>query len=190
MQTIDLGNITIGGDAPQQPPMAPERPCLEEEKLPANECPQPAPEPQPCAQEAPAPESASAILSSKIAGGICFNSCETYKSAEIGCVPPDGQGRILDLSFTLRGVCPNCRIAVCVALYEVDSCGCETPCGMKMFAVGPTSCSRCADIPVSGLRFILPENITGEGASCCRRRCINVKIMTNYIDFGESSCHF
>ena len=38
MQTIDLGNITIGGDAPQQPPMAPELPCLEEEKLPANEC--------------------------------------------------------------------------------------------------------------------------------------------------------
>ena len=137
MQTIDLGNITIGGDAPQQPPMAPELPCLEEEKLPANECPQPAPEPQPCAQEAPAPESASAILSSKIAGGICFNSCETYKSAEIGCVPPDGQGRILDLSFTLRGVCPNCRIAVCVALYEVDSCGCEKPCGIKMFTVGP-----------------------------------------------------
>ena len=29
MQTIDLGNITIGGDAPQQPPMAPELPCLD-----------------------------------------------------------------------------------------------------------------------------------------------------------------
>ncbi|MFQ9902342.1 MAG: hypothetical protein ACLRWF_12120, partial [Ruthenibacterium sp.] len=40
------------------------------------------------------------------------------------------------------------------------------------------------------LRFILPENIGGEGASCCRRRCINVKLMTNYIDFGESARHF
>ena len=64
------------------------------------------------------------------------------------------------------------------------------PCEDVYKRQGPTSCSRCADIPVSGLRFILPENITGEGASCCRRRCINVKIMTNYIDFGESSCHF
>ena len=27
MQTIDLGNITIGGDAPQQPPMAPNCPA-------------------------------------------------------------------------------------------------------------------------------------------------------------------
>lgn len=189
MQTIDIGNITIGGDAPQCP-AAPEMPHLEEETHTACEEAHTPHEPQPCGQGNSACESAATILPSNIAGGICFNSCETYKSAEIGCVPPDGQGRILDLSFTIRSVCPNCRIAVCVALYEVDSCGCEKPCGIKMFTVGPTSCSRCADIPVSGLRFILPENIGGEGASCCRRRCINVKLMTNYIDFGESARHF
>ena len=151
---------------------------------------QPAPEPQPCAQEAPAPESASAILSSKIAGGICFNSCETYKSAEIGCAARTARAAFWT-SPSRFAACANCRIAVFVALYEVDSCGCETPCGMKMFAVGPPPAAAARISPVSGLRFIRFRRISpARGASCCRRRCINVKIMTNYIDFGESSCHF
>lgn len=184
MQTIDLGNIIIGGDT--QSADTQQACCGDAMEHHSDGCPGS----QPCDCKEAAENSQTAVISSGVAGGICFNSCETYKCAEIGCIPPDGQGRILDLSFTLRGVCANCRIAVCVALYEVDSCGCETPCGLKMFAVGPASCGRCTDIPVSGLRFILPENVTGEGSSCCRRRCINVKVMTNYIDFGESARHF
>ena len=78
MQTIDLGNITIGGDAPQCP-AAPEMPHLEEETHTACEEAHTPHEPQPCGQGNSACESAATILPSNIAGGICFNSCETYK---------------------------------------------------------------------------------------------------------------
>ena len=83
MQTIDLGNITIGGDAPQCP-AAPEMPHLEEETHTACEEAHTPHEPQPCGQGNSACESAATILPSNIAGGICFQLAAGIQQPEVG----------------------------------------------------------------------------------------------------------
>ena len=58
---------------------------------------------------------------------VYFRGCEGRKTCNLGNVPIEYQGCILDISLRLKNVCPGKRVAVGISLYEVDSCGVEYP---------------------------------------------------------------
>ena len=62
---------------------------------------------------------------------IYFEKCEDHKVCHIGDTVMEGQGRILDLTMCLKNVCPGKRVAVGIALSELDPRGNEYPRGMK-----------------------------------------------------------
>ena len=72
---------------------------------------------------------------------IYFEKCEDHKVCHIGDTVMEGQGRILDLTMCLKNVCPGKRVAVGIALSELDPRGNEYPRGMKTFTV-PEMCIR------------------------------------------------
>ncbi|MFQ8831818.1 MAG: hypothetical protein ACLR7U_02260 [Ruthenibacterium lactatiformans] len=101
----------------------------------------------------------------------------------------EGQGRILDLTMCLKNVCPGKRVAVGIALSELDPRGNEYPRGMKTFTVPAHHHSYCADIPVEAMRFILPEDISVSGTSdsCGNRRHFTARVVAHYIDFNSAT---
>lgn len=114
---------------------------------------------------------------------VYFRGCEDAKTCNLGNVPIEYQGCILDISLRLKNVCPGKRVAVGISLYEVDSCGVEYSRGMKMFTVPAHGGSCCADIPICDIRFILPEDISvGSGEGCTSRRHFIVRVDAQYLD--------
>ena len=192
MQTIDLGNISIGsedvGAARPNPTPCPN--CAAKRALAAQEIVQETvtvesvpstaettgahhqPEHHPCPER----------------NDIYFEGCEDYKHHRMGDTPIDGQGRILDLTLRLVNVCPGKRVAVGVTVSEVDSHGNESPCGMKTFTVPAHRHSCCSNVPVETIRFILPEDSStgGSGSACGGRRHSVAKVSAQYIDFNSA----
>ena len=94
-----------------------------------------------------------------------------------------GIGRYLELSVTIRSVCPNKRIAVGLALYEkIGSCN-KVLKGHKAF-VASHSERCCSDITLNNIHFILPEEIaeTCDTSSLCHKRNFELEFTSHYID--------
>ena len=192
MQTIDLGNISIGSEDVSEPrqnaascPVCPTKTSSVSEEILKErvtvEAVRSAPDPAGSMRETecpPRPEN----------GDIHFEKCEDYKRCHLGNTMIDGQGRILDLTLRLINVCPGKRVAVGVTLGEVDSRGNERPCGMKTFTVAAHHHSCCSDIPVETIRFISPEDScpNGAGGMCGNGRHFVAKVSAHYIDFNPS----
>ncbi len=199
MQTIDLGTISIGGeDAAAESSggtPAAEEYLREDTAAEALFPSQPAPVSDSCEtcgdrrREEPRDEHRKERAKHCPEGDeVYFEKCEDYKLCQLGDAPIDGQGRILDLCLRLKSVCPGKRVAVGVMLYEMDAHGHEFARGMKTFTVAAHRQSRCTDISVETVRFILPEDIgTGtSGDSCGCRRHFLVKVAAHYIDFNSA----
>lgn len=192
MQTIDLGNISIGSEDVGEPG---------QDAASCPVCPTAAsPLPEGIIQERvtveavrPSPEATGSRRESECPshtekGDIHFEKCEDYKRCHLGDTVIDGQGRILDLTLRLINVCPGKRVAVGVTLGEIDPRGNEHPRGMKTFTVSAHHHGCCTDIPVETIRFILPEDscTNGTGGLCGSGRHFVAKVSAHYIDFSPS----
>ena len=213
MQTIDLGTISIGGEdlgAPKRPeptqaprspfptreasrPVAPPAPVIREPAVREPACPAPTAR-EPVSRETPRARSTEEYCEECGASRPCnddiyFEKCEDHKVCHIGDTVMEGQGRILDLTMCLKNVCPGKRVAVGIALSELDPRGNEYPRGMKTFTVPAHHHSYCADIPVEAMRFILPEDISVSGTSdsCGNRRHFTARVVAHYIDFNSAT---
>ena len=113
---------------------------------------------------------------------VCVDGCQSEVLVDVGDIAISGQGCILELSATIKNVCPDCRVAVGVIVTERDHCGREHPCGMKTIEVPAHHASRCRDLRVDCLRFVIPDSRTGEGCGC-QPRCFQVRVMANVMDF-------
>lgn len=115
---------------------------------------------------------------------------EDYKLCAINNVQTEQQGRILDLSLTLRSVQPGKRVAVGVVLTEVDTSGNEYPRGTKILTVPAHYNACCKDVEVAATRFILPEDISvgTETGTCSDRRHFIARVTAHYIDMKQGSC--
>lgn len=120
---------------------------------------------------------------------VYFRGCEDAKTCNMGNVPMEYQGCILDISMCLKNVCPGKRVAVGISLYEVDSLGVEYSRGIKMFTVPAHSGSGCQLIfRFATSCFILPEDISvGSGEGCSSRRHFIVRVDAQYLD-GNVPC--
>ena len=98
---------------------------------------------------------------------LTVKPCSDWVVADLGEVDLQSQGRVLDLSVTIKQVCPGRRVALAAILTEVDACGNEHRRGMKVLAVPAHSHPQCRDVLVKCIRFVVPE----EGGPSCGAIC-------------------
>lgn len=126
----------------------------------------------------------------QVQNDIYYDTCEDAKSCDMGNAYMENQGRILDLTLTLKCVCPGKRVALGVALSEVDACNQEYSRGLKTMTIPAHNNSCCMDIPVSSMRFILPEDISVSGSRdmCASQRHFIARVDAHYIDVISGGC--
>jgi hypothetical protein len=99
-------------------------------------------------------------------------------------------GRIVQLSVTLRNVCPNRRVALAAILTEMDDEGMEYKRGMKTVLIPAHTRETCRDVTVRCMKFVLPESLDVSGAenAICNARNFKARFIANYIDNGFECC--
>ena len=135
-----------------------------------------------CADAAPA--SACNVPKHKYIGSedgthVYFETCDGQQAICVAstCEEQQAMGRILDVTVTLRNVCPGRRSAVGLTLTEVDSDGAEYARGFRAITV-PAHNGNCSrDIQLDSVRFILPEDL-----SLQRRRHFICRVSHHYMD--------
>lgn len=117
---------------------------------------------------------------------IDYNNCENYKNITFDMLNLSGVGRFLNVNTTIKKVCPNKQIAVGFKLYETTS-GSKVMKGYKTFAVQHSE-NSCADITLSNIQFVLPEEIaeTKDKTNLCSARTFELEIISHYVDLLES----
>lgn len=117
---------------------------------------------------------------------VYFERCEEAKAVDLGEAALDEGGRVLDVTMTLKNVCPCKRTAVGVALSEVDAAGNEYARGFKCVTVPAHRNASCCDLKTPRMRFILPEDLRVDGATgiCNGRRHLILRATTHYVDTG------
>ena len=132
-----------------------------------------------CAEECPDPVE------------LTLEGCTDSMEVDMGDVYLSSLGSILELSVTIKQVCPRKRVALAVILTEVGKNGAEYQRGMKTMTIPAHNFSRCRDILVKCIRFVLPEDLD---VSCCGTPCkcdprkFKVRLLANTIDTDFRCC--
>lgn len=175
MQKIDLGTISMGNSDPGEYEPYQNAPDLEQAETSVREARR---------------SNVKSTQEYLTRNDIYYGRCEDTKDCEFGEMSLDGQGRILDVSLTLRNVCPGKRVAVGIVLTEVDENNREYPRGQKIVSVPAHNSPTCRDIPVSNMRFVMPEDISVSGSDdmCCNCRHFIARVAAHYIDTTSNHC--
>ncbi len=117
---------------------------------------------------------------------ITIAGCNEYVEYDLGDIYLDSTGRILDLSLNLKSICPNKRVALAVIITEKDESDIEYRRGMKIMTIPAHQHSTCRDIKVTGIRFILPDDISLAELddTLCEERRFVIRTMSHYVDSG------
>lgn len=114
---------------------------------------------------------------------IYFEGCDNIKNCNLGSRFVDEQGKILDLSLTLKDVCPLKRTAVAIALYEIGSCHSKQLIALKVKTIPASGGTERQDVCLEDIRFVIPDDID---TSTDGRRRFSVEVSANYIDVVSS----
>ena len=112
---------------------------------------------------------------------IYYDACDGVQSVCLSTACQEQLcGRVLNVTATLRNVCPGRRSAVGLTLSEVDEKGTEHARGFRAISVPAHhgSCSR--DIQLDAVRFVLPEEMSLQS-----RRHFICRMDHHYLDSGE-----
>lgn len=109
---------------------------------------------------------------------IEFEGCQDYLAYDLGDYVIDNVGRILELSLTIKNVCPNKKVAVAILLNEIDRYGVEHKKAIKIISIPAHTNSRCKDIKLTNIKLVLPE----EDNNMCGTKKFAVRALINYID--------
>jgi len=97
----------------------------------------------------------------------------------LGPLRPSGDDQAVACSLRLEGVRPERRVAVCVSAAELSPDGEEHPRGTQMLTVPPHHGPEPADILLSGISFLLPEDLdVGDGEP----RRVTLRAQAHYVD--------
>ncbi|MGN1124131.1 MAG: VWA domain-containing protein [Eubacterium sp.] len=121
---------------------------------------------------------------------ITFEGCEDAVEFDAGNLALESLGRVLELSVTLKNVCPHRRVALAAIVSEVDSHGIEHKRGLKTFTVPAHTNQSCRDIKVRCIKFVLPEDLDVGNTkdSICDRRKFKARFIAHYIDNDFDCC--
>ena len=122
---------------------------------------------------------------------VSMTGCRDAVVFDAGNVSLESLGRILQLSVTLKNICPDKRVALAVILTELDSRGIEHQRGMKAITVPAHHSAGCRDVLVQCIKFVLPEDldVCGGGANAiCNARNLRARFIAHYIDSDFGCC--
>ena len=122
---------------------------------------------------------------------LTVDGCEDTLEFDAGDLGMESLGRIVQLSVTLKNVCPHRRVALAAILTEVDDHGLEYKRGMKT-VLGPAHTKeRCRDVTVRCIKFVLPGSldVSGSTSSICNARNFKARFIANYIDDNFTCCN-
>ena len=120
-----------------------------------------------------------------------LKAAEDAVEFDAGSLALESLGRIVQLDVTLRNICPNRRVALAVALTEVDEHGLEHKRGLKTITVPAHTRTGCRDVTVRCIKFILPEDLDVSGGSegaICNLRHFKARLFAHYIDHDFACC--
>ena len=122
---------------------------------------------------------------------LTVDGCEDTLEFDAGDLGMESLGRIVQLSVTLKNVCPNRRVALAAILTEVDDHGLEYKRGMKTVLVPAHTKESCRDVTVRCIKFVLPESldVSGSTSSICNARNFKARFIANYIDDDFTCCN-
>lgn len=109
---------------------------------------------------------------------IKFKGCQDYLAYDLGDYVLDDLGRILELSLTIKNVCPNKKVAVAVMLNEIDDYGVEHKKAIKIISIPAHTNNKCKDIKLTNIKLVLPE----EDNNMCETKKFVARALVNYID--------
>ena len=119
------------------------------------------------------------------------DGCEDFLTVDLGDTYLESTGRIVELSVTIKNVCPNRRTALGIILTETDCSGKEHTRGIKAITVPAHSSSGCRDILVKCIRFVLPDNLSitcSSGTGMCGARNLKARVIAHNIDSEYNCC--
>ena len=90
---------------------------------------------------------------------LTVDGCEDMLEFDAGDLGMESLGRIVQLSVTLKNVCPHRRVALAAILTEVDDHGLEYKRGMKTVLVPAHTKESCRDVTVRCIKFVLPKSL-------------------------------
>ena len=115
--------------------------------------------------------------------------CRDAVEVQVPEVQLTGLGRIVQVSATIRSVCPGKRVAVAVLLSEQDAAGTVYPRGMKTVLLPAQTGTECRDVTLRCVRFVVPEQLApAGGGSLCQKRQFRVQVLANYVDTDFVCC--
>ena len=117
--------------------------------------------------------------------------CRDTAVVDLGEVELESLGGIVELSLTVKDVCPGRRVAVAVILTEVDENGEEYSRGMKAFTLPTHDGPACRDVRVECIHFVLPEDLDVSQQtpnSLCGARRLKARVLANQIDTDYRCC--
>ena len=119
---------------------------------------------------------------------VYYESCEGAKEVCVAseCREEENIGRVLDVTMTLRNVCPGRRSAVGVHLVELDEQGIEYARGFRSLTVPAHNAGRNRDVQLPSMRFILPEDVSVAAGGC--RRHFVVRTTNHYLEDAAKGC--
>lgn len=122
---------------------------------------------------------------------LTVDGCEDTLEFDAGDLGMESLGRIVQLSVTLKNVCPHRRVALAAILTEVDDHGLEYKRGMKTVLVPAHTKESCRDVTVRCIKFVLPESldVSGSAGSLCNARNFKARFIANYIDDDFTCCN-
>ena len=122
---------------------------------------------------------------------LTVDGCEDMLEFDAGDLGMESLGRIVQLSVTLKNVCPHRRVALAAILTEVDDHGLEYKRGMKTVLVPAHTKESCRDVTVRCIKFVLPESldVSGSTTSICNARNFKARFIANYIDDDFTCCN-
>ena len=122
---------------------------------------------------------------------LAAEGCSDAVLVDLGDTYLESQGRILQLNFTIKNVCPGRRVALAAILTAVDSQGLEYPRGMKALTIPAHNYPTCRDVLVKCVKFVVPEDLdvaSGSGRAMCNRRNFRVRLIAHNIDTDYYCC--
>lgn len=121
---------------------------------------------------------------------IEINNCSDSIVFDAGDLYMESLGRIVQVSLTLKNICPNKRVALAVILNEVDENGLEHKRGLKTMTIPAHTRETCQDILVKCIKFVLPEDLSAFDVtdSICPNRNLKARFICHYIDNDFDCC--
>lgn len=116
--------------------------------------------------------------------------CRDSLAVDLGDTYLESLGRIVQLSVTVKNVCPDRRVALGVILTETDDQGNEYQRGMKALTIPAHHSQGCRDVTVKCIKFVLPEDlsVSGNTGSICGSRNLRARFIAHSIDSDFVCC--